>query len=160
MSNDMVKHPAHYTQGRNFEPKDVIRDWELNFNLGSALKYIARAGRKDDIIQDLCKAREYLNFEISALETERGIAGSQAAKTGDKPKAEARKAEAFKRYAKRAYSFYDACAFMVQQALAEMEEFPKSIQGKVSLKIPLRRGERYAEVLDKVVEDLEMRRGK
>ena len=66
-----VKHPSHYTEGRKFEPKDVIRDWDLNFNLGSALKYIARAGRKDDIVQDLKKSQEYLQFEIDAIEVER-----------------------------------------------------------------------------------------
>lgn len=67
---DMVHHPDHYAKGRKFEPKDVIRDWDLNFNLGSALKYIARAGRKDDIIQDLEKAIEYISFEIEALKEE------------------------------------------------------------------------------------------
>ena len=66
-----VKNPPHYTAGRKFEPKDVIRDWRLNFNLGSAVKYIARAGRKDDIVQDLKKAQEYLQFEIDAIEAER-----------------------------------------------------------------------------------------
>ena len=71
MEFDKVKHPSHYVKGRKFEPKDVIRDWGLNFNLGSALKYIARAGRKDDIIEDLEKAREYLAFEIEALKAER-----------------------------------------------------------------------------------------
>ena len=53
------------------QPKDVIRDWGLNFNLGSTVKYIARAGRKDDIIQDLKKAKQFLEFEIEALEEER-----------------------------------------------------------------------------------------
>lgn len=67
---EMVHHPDHYAKGRKFEPKDVIRDWDLNFNLGSALKYIARAGRKDDIIQDLEKAIEYISFEIEALKEE------------------------------------------------------------------------------------------
>lgn len=71
MDHNAVKHPSHYVEGRKFEPKDVIRDWRLNFNLGSALKYIARAGRKDDIVQDLEKAREYLSFEIDALKAER-----------------------------------------------------------------------------------------
>lgn len=70
MSKDMVKRPDHYCFSK-FEPKDVIREWGLNFNLGSAVKYIARAGRKDDIIQDLKKAREFLSFEIEALEAER-----------------------------------------------------------------------------------------
>ena len=68
--NDIVKHPSHYCYGK-YEPKDVIRDWGLNFNLGSAVKYIARAGRKDDIIQDLKKAKQFLEFEIEALEKER-----------------------------------------------------------------------------------------
>ena len=70
--NDVVKHPAHYCYGK-YEPKDVIRDWGLNFNLGSTVKYIARAGRKDDIIQDLKKAKQFLEFEIEALEEERKI---------------------------------------------------------------------------------------
>lgn len=67
---DMIHKPKHYCFSK-FEPKDVIREWGLNFNLGSAVKYIARAGRKDDIIQDLKKAREFLTFEIEALEGER-----------------------------------------------------------------------------------------
>lgn len=67
---DNIKHPAHYIAGRKFEPKNVIRDWGLNFNLGSAVKYISRAGRKDDIIQDLKKAQEFIQFEIEALEEE------------------------------------------------------------------------------------------
>ena len=71
MDITQVKSPKHYTEGRKFEPKDVIRDWGLNFNLGSAIKYIARAGRKDDIIQDLKKAQEYIDFEIQAIEEER-----------------------------------------------------------------------------------------
>lgn len=68
---DMIKAPSHYTAGRKYEPKDVIRDWGLNFNLGSAVKYLSRAGRKDDIIQDLKKAQEFIQFEIEAIEEER-----------------------------------------------------------------------------------------
>lgn len=68
---DNVHKPEHYTAGRKFEPKDVIRDWGLNFNLGNAVKYLARAGRKDDIIQDLRKAQEFIQFEIDAIEAER-----------------------------------------------------------------------------------------
>lgn len=65
--SELIKHPSHYTAGRKYEPKDVIRDWELNFNLGSAVKYISRAGRKGDKIEDLEKARQFLDFEIEAL---------------------------------------------------------------------------------------------
>lgn len=59
--------PNHYTEGRKYEPKDVIRDWGLNFNLGNCVKYVARAGKKDDIIQDLEKAKQYIQFEIDYL---------------------------------------------------------------------------------------------
>lgn len=69
---DSIHKPSHYTSGRKYEPKDVIRDWGLNFNLGSAVKYISRAGRKDDIVQDLMKAVEFINFEISAIREENG----------------------------------------------------------------------------------------
>lgn len=67
---DTVSHPAHYCAGRKYEPKDVIRDWDLNFNLGSAVKYIARCGRKDGnpAITDLQKAMQYIQFEIDAIE--------------------------------------------------------------------------------------------
>lgn len=46
MSNAI--NPEHYNR-LNPQPKDVIRAWGLNFNLGSAVKYISRAGHKDDI---------------------------------------------------------------------------------------------------------------
>lgn len=53
----------------------------LNFNLGSAVKYISRAGHKDDIVQDLKKAQEFIQFEIDAIEGAR-------AERKDKPKHE------------------------------------------------------------------------
>lgn len=72
-NSDMIHHPAHYCYSK-YEPKDVIREWGLNFNLGSAVKYIARAGRKDDILQELKKAKQFLEFEIEAIEKERAAA--------------------------------------------------------------------------------------
>lgn len=68
--SDKVKHPSHYCYSK-YEPKDVIREWGLNFNLGSAVKYISRAGRKDDIIQDLSKAKQFIEFEIEYLQGKR-----------------------------------------------------------------------------------------
>lgn len=65
--SDVVNHPRHYAEGRKYEPIDVIEDWELGFNLGNVVKYIARAGRKGDIIQDLEKAEFYLKREIKRL---------------------------------------------------------------------------------------------
>lgn len=64
---DKITHPSHYCEGRRYEPKDVIADWKLDFFLGNTLKYISRAGRKDSetFIEDLEKARQYLDWEIS-----------------------------------------------------------------------------------------------
>ena len=69
---DIIGHPNHYCAGRKYEPKDVIRDWELNFNLGNTVKYISRNGRKQGnlVLQDLKKARQYLDFEIAYLEAQ------------------------------------------------------------------------------------------
>src|SRR5699024_7691257 len=67
---DPVDRPAHYAEGREHEPKDVIRDWGLNFNLGSAVKYLSRSGRKDAAITDLEKAKTFIQFEIDALKKE------------------------------------------------------------------------------------------
>lgn len=69
MRNDAIN-PEHYNR-LNPQPKDVIREWGLNFNLGSAVKYISRAGYKDDIVQDLKKAQEFIQFEIDAIEKSR-----------------------------------------------------------------------------------------
>lgn len=62
-----VEHPSHYAEGRKYEPIDVINDWGLNFNLGNTIKYISRAGRKNNIIEDLKKAKFYLDYEIKKL---------------------------------------------------------------------------------------------
>lgn len=70
MKNEKINHPNHYAEGRVFEPIDVIRDWDLNFNLGNVVKYISRAGRKDSTIQELQKASVYLNHEINSIKNE------------------------------------------------------------------------------------------
>ena len=62
---EMVDHPNHY-QGNKFEVIDIIEDYKLGFSLGNAVKYILRAGHKDDYVQDLKKAIWYLNREIAA----------------------------------------------------------------------------------------------
>lgn len=62
---------SYYAQGRKYEPVKVIRDWELNFNLGSAVKYIARLGRKSsDKTTDLQKAIDYLQEELEEVKKE------------------------------------------------------------------------------------------
>lgn len=65
---DVVNRPSHYCAGRKYEPIEVIKDWELDFDLGNCVKYISRAGRKDSKLQDLRKAQFYLEHEIKCLE--------------------------------------------------------------------------------------------
>ena len=69
-SDENVSCRPDYYNFSQYEPKDVIRSWGLNFNLGNVVKYIARAGRKGDKLEDLIKARHYLDFEIDALKIE------------------------------------------------------------------------------------------
>lgn len=69
--HDPVNHPAHYTDGK-IEVIDFIEDKGLNFHLGNAVKYIARAGKKNPAttIQDLEKAQWYLNRQIKNLKNQ------------------------------------------------------------------------------------------
>jgi len=67
-TNDNVKHPSHYTQGK-IEVIDFIQDQQLNYARGNAIKYIIRAGLKSPAttIEDLEKAKQYIDFEINDL---------------------------------------------------------------------------------------------
>ena len=60
--SDPIHHPSHYTWLPGIECKEVVR--HFNFNLGSAIKYIWRAERKENKIQDLEKATESIQNEI------------------------------------------------------------------------------------------------
>jgi hypothetical protein len=68
-SADPINHPPHYTHG-GMEPIDAIESWQLGFCLGNVVKYVARAGHKGDRLEDLKKARWYLEREIKKLEGE------------------------------------------------------------------------------------------
>lgn len=62
---DMVEHPPHYQTDSGLEAIDVIGSFfRENYNLGTVFKYIARAGKKWDAVEDLKKARWYLDKEI------------------------------------------------------------------------------------------------
>lgn len=67
-NHDNINHPNHYCEGRAYEPIDVIEDWSLGYNLGNTVKYVSRAGRKQNQLEDLKKARFYLEREIQNLE--------------------------------------------------------------------------------------------
>jgi hypothetical protein len=67
MSREQYDHPDHYGGKDNpYEAIKVIEAWELGFNLGNAVKYISRAGKKDKDARllDLQKASWYLSREI------------------------------------------------------------------------------------------------
>lgn len=67
---DAVNRPKHYVDGRKYEPIDVAEDWGLDKDayLFNTLKYISRAGRKGDLLEDLKKSRFYLDRRIKRLE--------------------------------------------------------------------------------------------
>lgn len=66
-----VEHPDHYNTG-GIEVIKAIEAWGFGegFNKGNAIKYIVRAGKKDPLreVEDLKKARQYIDFEIARLE--------------------------------------------------------------------------------------------
>lgn len=62
---DPVNHPPHYRTG-GVETIDFIEAKDLNYRLGNVVKYVSRAGRKGDPLQDLEKAAWYLQREITA----------------------------------------------------------------------------------------------
>jgi len=63
----MEKTPVHYKNKNKYDLIDVGVDYKLNFFRFNVLKYIARAGKKDDELQDLLKAKDYLEREINYL---------------------------------------------------------------------------------------------
>ena len=68
--SDTVNHPDHYGGDTVYEVIKVIEAWGLGFRLGNAVKYIARAGKKNPatVLEDLRKAKFYLDREIAKLE--------------------------------------------------------------------------------------------
>jgi hypothetical protein len=70
--SNVINHPPHYGGADDpYEAIKVIEAWGLGFHLGNTIKYISRAGRKGDALEDLRKARWYLDREIGRLEYQR-----------------------------------------------------------------------------------------
>ena len=65
---EKVNHPAQYNQGK-IEVIDAIEDWDLNFCEGNVVKYVARHRFKGEPLEDLKKARWYLERLILTLES-------------------------------------------------------------------------------------------
>lgn len=66
VEEDVINHPSHYTRGK-IEVIDFIEDQQLPYHLGNVIKYIARAGYKGDKLEDLKKARWYLDRYINEV---------------------------------------------------------------------------------------------
>lgn len=64
-SNDIIKWPKHYNTS-SIQPIDAIEAWKLDFRLANAVKYLARAGKKDPnkLKEDLEKAVWYIQRYI------------------------------------------------------------------------------------------------
>ena len=71
--DDPVNHPNHYTAGK-IEVIDFIEDQKFPYHLGNAVKYISRAGKKDEskTVEDLRKAIWYINRYIEVLAKQKG----------------------------------------------------------------------------------------
>lgn len=71
---DAVNHPQHYGGADNpYEAIKVVEAWDLGFCLGNTVKYISRAGKKTpNPLEDLKKAKWYLDREIQKLEAKNG----------------------------------------------------------------------------------------
>lgn len=64
---DAINHPPHYTSHPSGIECIQVAE-HMTFCLGNAIKYIWRAGHKGDKIEDLRKARFYIEREIARLE--------------------------------------------------------------------------------------------
>jgi len=67
LKNDNVNHPSHYTHAK-FEVIDIIEEFKLNYHLGNVVKYVLRHEHKRNPLEDLKKARWYLDRYIEKLE--------------------------------------------------------------------------------------------
>ena len=76
-NSDPVNHPKHYQAPSGIECIDIVR--HRNFDIGNAIKYLWRAGLKQDAdktpiekqIEDLRKAIWYIQDEITTLESKK-----------------------------------------------------------------------------------------
>jgi len=62
-----VDHPSHYNQGK-IEVITAIEDWDLNFSEGNVVKYVARHRHKGKPLEDLKKAKWYIERLIKTVE--------------------------------------------------------------------------------------------
>lgn len=70
MDDEKVDHPKHYNMG-SIEVIDLIEDWGLDFNEGNVIKYFARAKHKGKFLEDMEKAKWYLQRLINNYSDEK-----------------------------------------------------------------------------------------
>ena len=61
----------HYENGTQVDVIEFASMYGLNFNRGNIIKYVVRAGKKDDEVKDLEKALDYLQREIAIVRARR-----------------------------------------------------------------------------------------
>lgn len=71
--SDTVNYPPHYRASNGIEAIDVVEGFGLNFRLGNAVTYILRAERKGSRIEDLKKARWYIDRELMKTAPQRAF---------------------------------------------------------------------------------------
>jgi hypothetical protein len=65
--------PLHYTSGLDYDLIDVALHYNLNFFRFNVLKYICRAGKKQNELHDLEKAVDYLQREIKNIRKQQNL---------------------------------------------------------------------------------------
>jgi|SRR5438105_89025 len=73
VEQDLINHLPYYGGDKPNNPYEtikIIEAWNLDFHLGQVIKYISRAGKKENspFLEDLRKARWYLNRKIELEE--------------------------------------------------------------------------------------------
>jgi len=66
---EAVNHPSHYGGDTPYEVIKVLEAWQLGFHLGNVVKYVARSDKKSNELEDLKKAKWYLERYITLLES-------------------------------------------------------------------------------------------
>jgi len=67
VEQDLVNHPNHYTSHPSGVECITVTE-HMTFNVGNAVKYLWRAGEKGKLLEDLKKARWYVEREIGRIE--------------------------------------------------------------------------------------------
>lgn len=82
-----VNHPAHYGGESNpFEPIKIIEHYDLNFMLGNCIKYVLRAGKKGNKLEDLEKALWNLQREVDNMKNKSNIIEEMESQLREKEK--------------------------------------------------------------------------